>query len=162
MIERIETVEYPQVGERYRVREMRASWCRIEGWWPIFGPTHTETQPLSILPRHAHIDPRFLRHYNAQWTHIVVDVRGCSRRESALIYRRHMPLRHCRIWNFQALEYTFRDARLLPGTVCPHKGAPLRGLLLDAHGCVECPLHGLRWHLRIGKLRRSSWTTENF
>jgi hypothetical protein len=56
------------------------------------------------------------------------------------------------------LEDAYADVKLKPGMVCPHRGAPLRGLTPDADGCVTCPLHGLRWNVTTGCLVRSAPT----
>ena len=55
---------------------------------------------------------------------------------------------------YEPLQDAYQDARLR-GHVCPHRGADLTGLPLDDEGCVTCPLHGLRWHVESGRLRRS-------
>ena len=47
-------------------------------------------------------------------------------------------------------EAALRDAycgQRLRGTVCPHRGADLRGFAPGADGMVTCPLHGLRFHV---------------
>ncbi len=49
-----------------------------------------------------------------------------------------------------ALSKAYQDARLLPGRVCPHRGADLSHEMPDAQGIVTCPLHGLRWHAQDG------------
>ena len=50
------------------------------------------------------------------------------------------------------LEEAHRDSELLPGPVCPHRLAPLGGIEEDEDSCVTCPMHGLRWNLRTGRL----------
>lgn len=56
------------------------------------------------------------------------------------------------------LEAEFKERRL-KNMVCPHRGADLSTLPIDRHGCVECPLHGLRWHVATGKLvPRAEWS----
>ena len=52
-----------------------------------------------------------------------------------------------------ALHLAYRDHRLKPDLICPHRGASLEGMRPDQDGCVTCPLHGLRWHLLSGQLR---------
>ena len=53
------------------------------------------------------------------------------------------------------LERRYADAKLTGDNAmrCPHKGANLEGIEADADGTVECPLHGLRWCTRTGRLR---------
>ena len=58
----------------------------------------------------------------------------------------------------QELHEAYREERLKPGLICPHRGAPLEGLEADPEGCVTCPLHGLRWHLESGELRSETIT----
>ena len=53
----------------------------------------------------------------------------------------------------EELHRAFREERLKPGLICPHRGASLEGMETDPEGCVTCPLHGLRWHLETGELR---------
>ena len=68
---------------------------------------------------------------------------------------RHSPTdiwSHPRIANFKLLGFArlskaYRNARLVNGTICPHRGADLRGIKPDADGCVRCPLHALRWNI---------------
>ena len=52
---------------------------------------------------------------------------------------------------FPALENAYAGKRLIHGH-CPHRNVDLRSLPADADGCVECPLHGLRWHRESGEL----------
>ena len=49
------------------------------------------------------------------------------------------------------LEQAYRDHRIKENLICPHKGGDLRGSPV-VDGKVTCPLHGLRWDLRTGKL----------
>ena len=75
---------------------------------------------------------------------------------------RHFPPRHMETFphlgplqapkGFARLSKAYRDARLVNGTICPHRGADLRGIKPDADGCVRCPLHSLRWNMKTGRL----------
>ena len=50
------------------------------------------------------------------------------------------------------LEEAFEGAHLIgPERRCPHRGVPLANIDPDAHGIIECPLHGLRWCARTGE-----------
>ena len=49
------------------------------------------------------------------------------------------------------LEEAYRHHRIKQSLVCPHKGGDLAGSRV-VNGTVTCPLHGLRWDLRTGKL----------
>ena len=52
------------------------------------------------------------------------------------------------------LEEAYKDSRLSESMVCPHRGADLSGFRPNDDGIVTCPLHGLKWHVRTGKLVR--------
>ena len=52
------------------------------------------------------------------------------------------------------LEEAYKDEKLLPGAVCPHRLTDLSTFEPDAEGCVTCPLHGLKWHVESGRLVR--------
>ena len=58
------------------------------------------------------------------------------------------------------LEWQFRHTRLggRNARTCPHKGTDLSGIAPDAHGEIECPLHGLRWCHRTGEARPRAGT----
>ena len=49
------------------------------------------------------------------------------------------------------LEKAYAKARLQENMVCPHRGTDLTGLEIK-NGCVTCPLHGLTWNVKTGKL----------
>ena len=49
------------------------------------------------------------------------------------------------------LRKAFLQSRLLPGKVCPHRGADLSGIGPDEDGIITCPLHRLRWHADTGQ-----------
>ena len=58
------------------------------------------------------------------------------------------------------LERRYANAKLTGENAmrCPHKGVNLEGVEADGDGTVECPLHGLRWCIRTGRLRpRTQW-----
>ena len=50
------------------------------------------------------------------------------------------------------LERAYRNARLTDGHICPHQGTDLTGIEPDRDGNITCPLHGLRWCVRTGRL----------
>lgn len=50
------------------------------------------------------------------------------------------------------MEGAYADARLKPGMICPHRGAPLASCPVGPDRTVVCPLHGLRWHVDTGAL----------
>lgn len=51
------------------------------------------------------------------------------------------------------MEEVFKEAKLKPGMICPHRGADLSGISPDpVDGTITCPLHGLRWCVSTGEL----------
>ena len=54
----------------------------------------------------------------------------------------------------KALEQRYANARLggANGWICPHQGADLETVAGAGQDTVQCPLHGLRWCTRTGKL----------
>ena len=64
----------------------------------------------------------------------------------------HPRMANFKLLGFARLKKAYRNARLVNGTICPHRGADLRGINPDADGCVRCPLHALRWNLETGRL----------
>ena len=75
-------------------------------------------------------------------------------------YMRTMKLKfktECPEYNFKppwllSMEKAYRNARLSPDMMCPHRGADLNGMKTDENGLLTCPLHGLRWDTQTGKL----------
>lgn len=50
------------------------------------------------------------------------------------------------------MEGAYADAKLKPGMICPHRGAPLASCPVGPDRTVVCPLHGLRWHVDTGEM----------
>lgn len=50
------------------------------------------------------------------------------------------------------LSKAYRNARLIDGHICPHQGTDLTGIEPDRNGNVTCPLHGLCWNAKTGRL----------
>lgn len=46
----------------------------------------------------------------------------------------------------------YRERQLIDGIICPHQGTDLTGIEPDAKGFVTCPLHGLCWDLKTGRM----------
>ena len=62
------------------------------------------------------------------------------------------PGNHMRWMGTLENAYAGANAKRPDGSmVCPHRGAPLDDLGTRG-GCIECPLHGLRWHPRTGEM----------
>lgn len=164
-----------EIGRQYLVPVVRGEWCgRIE-IWPVLGPLHSDADYIGFKPQHYHIDPRFLP--TPLWRHVVrthdedIDLFKyplCAERSAGRdpvdLQPLNPELRVCRrewppypgeeeeVYWFGVLEAAFADAQVGPGLICPHRGASLAGLT-PRNGCVECPLHGLRWDCETGKLR---------
>ena len=51
------------------------------------------------------------------------------------------------------LTEQFRDQALIEDRFCPHRGADLAGITPDPQGIITCPLHGLRWCARTGRVQ---------
>ena len=58
-----------------------------------------------------------------------------------------------------ALSRAYQHASLLPGKICPHRGADLSEAQPDEQGVITCPLHGLRWQAHDGRAATSPTTT---
>ena len=58
------------------------------------------------------------------------------------------------------LEHAYRNARITQPMTCPHREGDLRASPV-VDGVVTCPLHGLSWDLRTGRLRRMTPEREN-
>lgn len=50
------------------------------------------------------------------------------------------------------LSEAYADRRLIDGHICPHRGADLTGFVPNDDGVITCPLHGLRWCTRTGRM----------
>ena len=66
-----------------------------------------------------------------------------------------------RIWWHSALTAAYADRQLIDGHICPHQGTDLAGIVPDHAGVVTCPLHGLRWCARTGRISGTRWVHEN-
>ena len=52
----------------------------------------------------------------------------------------------------EALHQAYAGQSLIDGTTCPHQGTNLSGFVPDALGVITCPLHGLQWCAKTGKI----------
>ena len=50
------------------------------------------------------------------------------------------------------LTAAYADYQLIDGHIRPHQGTDLTGIVPDDDGVVTCPLHGLRWCARTGRI----------
>ncbi len=57
-----------------------------------------------------------------------------------------------RTWWRSVLTAAYADHQLIDGHICPHRGTDLTGIVPDDDGVVTCPLHGLRWCVRTGRI----------
>lgn len=187
----IADVEAPEIGRMYLVPCVYGIWGTLRDWWPVLGPWHEDREIIGFPKPHYHLDPRFVRELTPhrtrtltpimtvrefsmpmqEWeatTHKGVPVIGTGQKLGDPVLRRrrlrrHMPEypRAVAPW-LTRLECAYRNHRLKAGLVCPHRGAPLRGLPVDSSGCVTCPLHGLRWNVATGELAPTNPDCVNF
>ena len=52
----------------------------------------------------------------------------------------------------RALSEAYADRTLVNDTICPHQATDLSGIEPDQEGIITCPLHGLKWRARTGKI----------
>jgi hypothetical protein len=167
------------VGRFYMVPTVYGPLVSRMGIWPVLGPKHEDSEIIDFKWEHYHYDWRFFSQKDYEYicrqlgrdtpfgyvmserpdiTRAPVEIRELR----PVIYRR----RKCQrlmpefprslafakkaAW-LPKLEAAYRDQRLKPGLICPHRGASLRGLPVTDN-CVVCPLHGLRWNIETGKL----------
>ena len=162
-------------GHVYRVPVVRGTWWSWTRDWVVLGPRHEDAEFIDFPHQHYHLDPRFVP--LTVWRDAQESASGLRRILGAplmnglnpthewsppepLGVRRRKMLRSVPEWMiagaFNAapweakLRAAYADDRLRDG-VCPHRGADLRGMEPDEHGCVVCPLHGLRWNVATGR-----------
>lgn len=51
----------------------------------------------------------------------------------------------------RALSEAYADHTLV-NAICPHQGTDLSGIEPDQEGVITCPLHGLKWRARTGRI----------
>jgi hypothetical protein len=165
MIPDLPTDAEPTVGLTYRVPTafgLYGSRDRTD-WWPILGSWHEDAAIIGFGSHHYHFDFRFFS--DVQWDYLARQVEGyyfgavlCRVTAEGRVIRRDlvcmrpMPIYPTRLapW-LGKLQDAYRDHRLKDDLICPHKGAPLKGLPVR-DGCVTCPLHGLRWDMETRRL----------
>ena len=159
-----------QPGKTYRVPVAHGTWRHRTRDWVILGPRHEDAEFLDFPYQHWHLDPRFVPRSvvgdgtHDDWRYILgaplMDAINPSTGWVAPRYigiRRHKMLRQVsadllhRVFAMASTHGGMHQLRTaycgqhLRGTVCPHRGADLRGFEPDADGMVICPLHGLRF-----------------
>ena len=167
-------VQQFEVGKFYRVPCVLAHGRFVcgTGWVPVIGPPHEDAEIINFPDEHYHIDWRFAHArmlYRAQQVGrisefgrvimvrtnqrygdpqpIVLDGPVMKRR---LCRREFSTFPRMASWQL-ALDAAYRDCKLKPGMVCPHRGIPLESVrAMD--GIVTCPGHGLRWNVETGEL----------
>lgn len=154
------------IGRFYRVPTVRGRFFSKITDWPVLGPMHEDKEFINFPQMHYHFDFRFFN--RVEWEFIVRMADPLTPFSYPLIarpdylelgpvtyrrrrYQRVMPGIPKAKW-LRRLEAAYANQVLKPGLVCPHRGASLRGLPVDAEGCVVCPLHGLKWNVTTGKL----------
>jgi len=172
------------IGEFYTISTVKAWFHDRLDVWPVLGPKHEDIEHIGFAPQHYHLDYRFFNDRQYKFIlRRTVRLRGYDiPLEAAVLFAeliveiyRNDPLpkpvlrrRKCRrampssegafalhrIGWLSKLYDAYADKILLPGRICPHRGAPLTGLDIDVEGCVTCPLHLLRWNIKTGKLQK--------
>lgn len=164
-----------EVGKFYRVPCVLAHkrFACGAGWVPVIGPLHEDAEIINFQDEHFHIDWRFVTERmlkRAQYFGAMSEfTRPIQIRTSKLygdqdkivldgpVVKRLLchrefgtyPRRPAR-WQ-PVLDAVYRDCKLKPGMVCPHKGIPLESVRA-VDGIVTCPGHGLRWNVETGEL----------
>ena len=153
--------EPPVVGERYRVRCVKAPLshrrARRAGthllWVPVMGPLHSDPE-LGITAPHYHLDWRFTGPQVEGRVHYLASVISAFEGQTVA---RVLPCTRCQP-TFPStlcskLEPIYRGCRIKADRpVCPHRGFSLAGLPTTPDGYVICPGHGLLWDLNTGVL----------
>ena len=164
-----------EVGKYYRVPCVLAHkrfWCGA-GWVPVIGPLHEDAEIINFPDEHFHIDwrfvmPRMLK--RAQAFGIMSEFARPIQLQTSKFYGYQQQIvldgpvvkrrlcrrefgdypRHKSGWQ-PILDSAYRDCKLKPGMVCPHRGIPLESVRA-VDGVVTCPGHGLRWNVKTGAL----------
>ena len=156
-------------GRVYRVPVVRGTWRNITRDWVVIGPWHEDAEIIRFPDHHYHLDPRFVplsiwreaKEHPRGLQYIFAAPLGTSDNPAPSwvtpqllgILRRKM-LRQLPadtiafVFSGALWEAALRNAycgQHLRGTICPHRGADLRGFEPGADGMVTCPLHGLRF-----------------
>ena len=151
-------------------------------WWPVLGPAHDDREIIGFDPEHWHVDFRFLPGqltaperarktaqdcYVVPINHVYLD----RHHPSEPLDSERLDLVPARIYHqvqarryqgpypsyihvpwIRKLEAAYEHTTLKNGTVCPHKGADLSGILPNENGIITCPLHGLRWDIATRRM----------
>ena len=166
------TWETWEPGRVCRVPVVRGTWRNWTRDWVVIGPRHEDSAIIAFPYHHFHLDPRFVP--LSIWREAEANSRGLQYIVGAplmgavnpspswvvtptpLGIRRRTMLHQVSETSITAAfrgapwEAALRDAycgQSLRGTVCPHRGADLRGFAPGADGMVTCPLHGLRFEV---------------
>lgn len=170
----------PVVGQFYLVPTVRDWWYDRMGIWPVLPPFHEDKEIIGYPYDHIHVDHRFLttrqQIFAARVKSTVADAvdrtpisrydsdakRGLTlARPRPEIEWRRRPCTHAgkaahlarteSSW-FSKLESAYAACTLKPGLICPHRGAHLGSMPVDAEGNVVCPMHGLKWNVATGEM----------
>ncbi len=173
-----------EIGRYYDVPTVYAEYCRVTAYWPVIGEFHQDAEILEFPYWHWHLDARFVdaksyNHLSRGWMRKLPgrleralpvmllpnsSVRITPETKPAVVMKRRKcvrsfvdaPYMDDAVW-MADLEAAHARKQLANGH-CPHRGADLSTLPIDRHGCVECPLHGLRWHVETGRMvTRKEW-----
>lgn len=157
-----------EVGKMYKIPTVQAVLSWGYSVIPVLGPRHNDKEFIGFYQYHYHWDFRFATSRQIErlvrdeggsiFVHVIKAEPGDMTGDAgAVTYRwrkcrRVMPPYPLKPHWLPAMSAAYTDKTLVDGHICPHKGADLTGLPVDAQGCVTCPLHGLRWHVETGRL----------
>ena len=152
------------VDKRYRTGLMPR-----DGWVPVLGPKHEDSEHLNFPWEHHHIDWRFVgdrqfaaaaKSFGPPQANVLTSASGYMKLGPVVMKRRKckrvmptFPSAGSIKSGFSSLERAHQCLRLKPGGICPHRGIDLRPFA-QADGTAVCPGHGLRWNLATGELMR--------
>jgi Rieske [2Fe-2S] domain len=129
-------------------------------WVPIIGSLHQDAE-IGADFDHYHYDRRFCKDqippdavialisggkhfFPKQTTEIIYHAKKCHWSKD-ISFRNYMPKVVDRLEQLQTGQ--------MQNLICPHRGASLASIE-QHHGCVVCPLHGLKWKIETGELVR--------
>ena len=158
-LQRVESCSEVIVGRFYLVPTVEVEVRGVFRKWPVFGPWHADDEIIGFPQSHFHLDTRFIPAKSLSMIHDVhlggrshaaAYAVGSHGPRPAIVYRRRKCYRAMlefptdrAVWHW-ALRNKYAGAKLI-NYRCPHQGADLRSMQADGDGCVQCPMHGLKF-----------------
>lgn len=172
MLVNIATLDHePIIGQAYLANAIKHQ----DLWHPIIGNLHTDpefTGQQAATIKHYHVDMRLLddklwkfwgmndnKFLNSPYGFFpavgILNESLTEKDERPFVCQRSFPdyrKVHLHTNGMQDVESKFKDHIIkLDKPICPHHGAPL-GNVPIRDGVLTCPLHGLNWCSKTGKL----------